>query len=440
MNIVMLGAGPVGLVTGLGFAKLGHRVACVDIDASKIARLDVGECTVYETDLSELLHEMQEAGRIMFTTDLSLVIGGAEVVMIAVGTPSRAEGDVDLSQIFSAADDIGRRLDHEAVVVVKSTVPIGTNRRVLERVHERMVEQGLGETAPLITIASLPEFLSQGRAVQDFFHPERIVIGVEDEVTRALIDRMHEGIQAPRLSMSLESAELAKYSSNALLATKVSFINEIANIADRTGADVRDVAKAVGLDRRIGPHFLEAGIGYGGSCFPKDVVGLHQLAGTNGYDFKLLSAVIEVNNRQREQFFRRVEMGLGNLRGRRIAVWGLAFKGGTDDVRESIAIDLIQRVFARGAEVIVYDPQAMENARRILPEAIRFAPTAVDAVSGADALLVLTDWPEFRDISFDAVRQGMVEPRIFDGRNLLSDLHLDQQGFFYEGVGLGTPR
>jgi UDPglucose 6-dehydrogenase len=435
MNVVMIGAGYVGLTTGLAYAKLGHRVACVDTDAAKIAKLDVGEPTFFEPGLPELLREMQEAGRVMFTTDVSQVIGGAEVVMIAVGTPSRPTGEADLSHIFSAADAIGHSLDHEAVIAVKSTVPVGTNRRVLARVRECLHEAGREDLTSLIQVVSLPEFLRPGFALQDFFHPDRIVIGTEDETAYALIDRLHDGVEVPRLQMSIESAELTKYAANALLATKVSFINEIANIAEETGADVRDVARAIGMDKRIGPHFLQAGIGYGGYCFPKDVSALHQMAGLNGYEFKLLLAVIEVNNRQRERFLLRVEEALGGLRGRKIAVWGLAFKGGTDEIRGSGAVDIVQRAFARGAEIVAFDPKAMENARHVLSEHVEFAPTAVDATSGADALLVLTDWPEFRDVSFDAVRERMVEPRIFDGRNLLTDLHLEQNGFTYFGVG-----
>src|SRR3989338_6007357 len=391
MNLVMIGTGYVGLVTGLGFAKLGHQVTCVDIDAAKIARLDMGEPPFFEAGLKELLAAMQEAGRIVFTSDLSIVLGSADMVMIAVGTPSRATGGVDLSSVFSAADAIGRLLNHETLLVLKSTVPVGTNRLVLERVRARMTESGHGDKADLVTVASVPEFLADGRAFEDFFHPSRIVIGTDDEVDQQQLDRLHEGIAVPRVFMSVESAELAKYAAKAVLATKISFINEIANLAERTGADVRDIVKSIGLDPRIGPHFLRPGIGYGGSCFPKDVSGLHQIAGNNGYHFKLLSAVIEVNSRQRDLFVKRVEEALGGLKGRAIAVWGLAFKGATDDVRESAAIDIVQRLSGKGAEVVAYDPQAIESARKILSDRVTFTPTAIDAASGAEALLVLTD-------------------------------------------------
>jgi len=438
MNLVMIGTGYVGLVTGLGYAKLGHRVACVDTDVQKIAGLDRGETPFYEPGLPELLREMQEAGRIVFATDLADVIGGAEIIMIAVGTPARTDGFADLSYVEAVADRIGELLDHEALVVVKSTVPVGTNRTVIERVRRRMGEVGREALTSVVTVASLPEFLRPGFALGDFVEPDRVVIGADDAIARQTLDRLHDGIRAPRVFLSVESAELTKYAANALLATKVSFVNEIANIAERTGADVREVARAVGMDRRIGPHFLQAGIGYGGSCFPKDVSALHQMAGTTGYEFKLLSAVIEVNNAQRERFVSRVVEDLRGVRGRRIVVWGLAFKGGTDDVRGSAAIDVVRQLMGLGAEVVAFDPQGMELARRVLPEQVEYAPTAVDATTGADALLVLTDWPEFKEVSFAAVRDRMAEPRVFDGRNLLADCELEKYGFVYRGVGLGS--
>lgn len=438
MNLVMIGTGYVGLTTGVGFAKLGHNVACVDIDAGKIARLDLGEVPFYEPGVAEALKEVQAAGRMLFTTDLKSVIGGADVVMLAVGTPSKSTGEADLSALFAVAQQVGSLLDHEAVVVVKSTVPVGTNRLVLERVREAMTHVGRGELTSLVNIVSVPEFLREGTAMRDFLASDRIVIGADDGIAAQTIDRLHEGIKAPRVITSIESAELIKYAANAFLATKISFINEIANLADRVGADVRDIAHGIGLDPRIGPHFLRAGIGYGGSCFPKDVSALEQLSGSHGYTFKLLSSVIEVNARQRDLFFKRLVEELGGVKGRRIAVWGLAFKPDTDDVRESAAIDIAQRLCAQGAEVVAYDPKATENAKRVLADSVTFAPTAVDATMGAEALVVLTEWPEFRDVSFATLKDLMLEPRIFDGRNHLADLHLNDLGFIYRGVGLGS--
>ncbi len=437
MNVVMIGTGYVGLTTGVGFATLGHKVACVDIDASKIARLDVGEVPFYEPGLQEALRQVQNLGNIMFTTDLVSVIGQADVIILAVGTPPKSTGEADLNALFVASQQIGLSLDHEAVIVVKSTVPVGTNRKVLVHIRKAMKEKGREALADLIQIVSVPEFLREGTALEDFLVSDRIVIGADDGIAAQTVDRLHEGIKAPRVVTTIESSELIKYAANAFLATKISFINEMANLADRVGADVRDIAQGIGLDHRIGPHFLKAGIGYGGSCFPKDVSALEQLSGQNGYSFKLLSSVIEVNNRQRDSFFKRLVDELGGVKGRRIAVWGLAFKPDTDDVRESAAIEITQRLCAQGAEIVAYDPKAIENAKRVLSDTIVFAPTAMDAASGADALVVLTEWPEFKEVSFDTLRLQMLEPRIFDGRNYLADLHLERLGFIYRGVGLG---
>lgn len=437
MNLVMIGTGYVGLTTGIGFATLGHRVVCVDIHAGKIARLDRGEVPFYEPGLQEALKQVQEYGRLLFTTDLKSVISDAEIVMIAVGTPPKSTGEADLTALFAAADQIGTLLDHEAVVVVKSTVPVGTNRKVLERIRESMKAAGRAELTSLVNIVSVPEFLREGTAMRDFLQSDRLVIGADDSIAARTIDKLHEGIKAPRVMTSIESAELIKYAANAFLATKISFINEIANLADRVGADVRDIAQGIGLDTRIGPHFLRAGIGYGGSCFPKDVSALAQHAGVNGYAFKILSAVIEVNARQRDLFFKRMLEELGGVKGRRVAVWGLAFKPDTDDIRESAAIDIAQRLCAHGAEVVAYDPKASENARQVLADTVEFAPTAMDAATGADVLVVLTEWPEFREVSFSTLKDRMLEPKIFDGRNHLADLNLESQGFQYHGVGLG---
>jgi UDPglucose 6-dehydrogenase len=435
MNVVMVGTGYVGLVSGLGFAKLGHRVACVDVDANKIAKLDLGEVPFFEPGLPELLRQMQEAGRILFTTDLPSVLSGADVVMIAVGTPPTPTGEADLSAVHAVATTLGAHLEHEVVVVMKSTVPVGTNHQVLEVIRTELIKNGREHLAPLVHAVSLPEFLAEGHALSDFLHPTRIVIGADDPVAASVVERLHEGISGPRVRVATKDAELIKHAANALLATKVSFINEIATLAERVGVDVRNVAHGIGLDPRIGPHFLNAGIGFGGSCLPKDIGALHQIAGHNGYEFKLLSAAIEVNNRQRDRFVSKVEQSLGGLKGRRLAVWGLAFKGGTDDIRESPAIDVVQRLYARGADIVAFDPMAMERAKRDLSDRIEYAPTAVDAATGADALLVLTEWPEFREVSFETLKTQMLTPIVIDGRNLLADLRLAERGFRYEGMG-----
>ncbi len=436
MNLVIIGTGYVGLTTGVGYATLGHKVACVDIDPNKIAKLDLGQVPFYEPGVQEALKDLQEQGRIMFTTDLESVINQADVIMIGVGTPPKSTGEADLSAVHAVASQIGKLLEHEAVIVIKSTVPVGTNRSVLKTIRENMKEAGREDLTSLINIVSLPEFFREGTAMKDFLEPDRIVIGSDDEVAAQTIDKLHEKINAPRVHTTIESAELIKYAANAFLATKISFINEIANLADRVGADVRDIATGIGLDNRIGPHFLRAGIGYGGSCFPKDVSALAQQAWSKGYVFKLLDSVIEVNNRQRTLFFQNIQSVIGPIKGRKIAVWGLSFKPNTDDIRESAALDIVQLLIAHGAEVVAYDPEGMESAKKILPDSVEFAPTAVDATAGAEALVVLTEWSEFQDVSFDAVRSRMINPMIFDGRNHLASLRLDQKGFAYFGVGL----
>jgi UDPglucose 6-dehydrogenase len=436
MNIVIIGTGYVGLTSALGYTQLGHRVACVDVDAAKIAQLDLGHVPFYEAGLADVLHVAQEAGTIIFTTDLASVLTEAELVLFAVGTPSTSTGEANLSFLDQAAKQVGQSLDHEALLVIKSTVPVGTNRRILKIVRDTMSEAGRSDLTSLIQIASLPEFLREGSALADFMLPERIVVGADDEVAYRLIEELHRGIQTTWVKTTIETAELTKYAANAMLATKISFINEIANIAERTGANVVDIAHGIGLDSRIGPHFLQAGIGYGGSCFPKDVSALRQIAGSKGYDFKLLSAVIEVNNRQRDVFVKKIQDVLGHIKGRRIAVWGLSFKAGTDDIRESASIDIVRRLYGLGAEIVAFDPEAMEAAKSVLPDGIQFAGTAIDASEGAEALIVLTEWPEFKEVSFGTLKTRMIDPIVFDGRNYLRDVHLEKFGFTYVGVGI----
>ena len=436
MNVVMIGTGYVGLTTGLGYASLGHRVACVDKDPQKIANLDVGKPPFYEPGLPEALKKHQEAGNIMFTTDLSAVIGEADVIILAVQTPSTITGEADLTYLLGAAEEIGALLDHEALIITKSTVPVGTNRKVLAAIREALRKNNRSELESLIQIASVPEFLREGTALDDFLKSERTVVGADDEIVFATAEKLHEGIDAPMVKTTIESAEMIKYASNAFLATKISFINEIANIAELNGADVRDIAKGIGLDSRIGSKFLRAGIGYGGSCFPKDVSALRHIAGHSGYEFKLLNAVMEVNEQQRELFLKKIQRTLGNLKGRRIGVWGLAFKPGTDDTRKSAAIDIVRALVGRGAEVTAYDPQAVQNAKQQLPESVVYAPTPIDAAEGVDALLVLTEWPEFKTVSFPTLKARMVAPIVFDGRNFLADQKLERFGFAYYGVGL----
>jgi len=436
MNIVIIGTGYVGLTSALGYTKLGHTVFCVDVLPEKIAELNAGRVPFFEEGLEDALREAMEKNTITFTTDLDAALPSAELVMFAVGTPPTETGEANLSYLFQAAEQVGELLDHEALLVIKSTVPVGTNKRVREIVRTAMKQKDDAQLAESIHIVSLPEFLREGTAFRDFLFPERIVVGADDSASSARIEKLHHGIETTWVRVSLETAELTKYAANAMLATKISFINEIANIAERVGADVKDIAHAIGLDSRIGPHFLNAGIGYGGSCFPKDVSALQQIAGSHGYDFKLLSAVIEVNNHQRDLFFEKIQAQLQGLKEKRLAVWGLAFKPGTDDIRMSASIDLVQRLSEAGAEVIVFDPQAMDASKKVLPDRVQFADTALAAAEGADALILLTEWPEFLQVDFGELKKMLKHPIIFDGRNFFPRQQIESHGFTYVGVGV----
>lgn len=403
---------------------MGHSVVCVDIDENKILALKSGTVPFFEPHLSELVVQEQARGRLSYTSDASEGLCKAEAVFIAVGTPPDEFGGVNMSAFWSAVDGVAQFIEYDSVLIIKSTVPIGTNSAVREKLPNS------------ISVASNPEFLREGRAIKDFFHPDRIVAGVSDERSKSVIENLYSQTQAQLFFMSPESAELVKYASNAFLATKISYINEIANLAERVGADIRDVALAVGEDKRIGKDFLNAGIGYGGSCFPKDISALHYMAGENGCDFTLLASVIDVNNKQRERFVQKIISDLGVLEGRNIAVWGLAFKNGTDDIRESAAIDIVVKCLEHGANVCVFDPKAMENAYRSVGSSVAFAKTALDAVVRADALVVATEWPEFALQDFDEVKNRMRGNKIYDGRNILSNLKLNDKGFEYYGVGI----
>ena len=436
MEIAIIGTGYVGLVTGACLASFGHNVACVDNDSDKIEQLRSGKMPFYEPGLAELVNDGVRAGKLHFKDSIKNGVANASFIFICVGTPPKLDGRVDLSFVEQVAYEIGQHVTHNAYVITKSTVPVGTSRQVKKLVDQGVVDSGRDTMLVNVVVASNPEFLREGSAINDFLHPDRIVVGVDELWAGDLIMELYKPLECPKLVMNPESSELTKYAANAFLATKISFINEIANMAEASGADVREVAKAIGLDRRIGGSFLKAGIGYGGSCFPKDVAALHQLAGENGHDFQLLSSVIEVNNAQRERFVGKARSVIGELGGKRIAVWGLAFKAGTDDVRESAAIDIISKCFAEGADVVAYDPQATENAKQIFADRIEFVDSALDAVRGADALLVLTEWPEFRAVSFNSVREAMHRAVIFDGRNLLADMDLFEKGFAYYGVGI----
>ncbi len=427
MKLVFLGTGYVGLVTGACLAELGHRVTCVDIDADRIAKLRRGQDVFFEPGLSRLVKRNVKAKRLDFAVGVKGQLRGVQAIFIAVGTPQAHDGSADLSYVKEAALNIAKNLKGYAVIVDKSTVPVGTAeivRKIIRRNYRGRFD-----------VASNPEFLREGSAITDFLKPDRIVVGVNSLRARRVMERVYQPINAPKLFTEIPTAELIKYAANSFLAMKLSFINEIANLSEIVGADVASVARGIGLDSRIGPKFLQAGFGFGGSCFPKDVSALKYLADRKKYDFKLVKALLAVNQRQKELFFEKINKYFQNkLRGRRIAVLGLAFKGNTDDVRESPALDLITRLKKAGAEVVGFDPQAMANARKNLP-GLRTSLSALAAVIGAEAVVVATEWEEFKKIPLKKIRSLVKRPVIFDGRNLLDPAMVKRAGFRYFSMG-----
>ncbi|HEX2704025.1 MAG TPA: UDP-glucose/GDP-mannose dehydrogenase family protein [Solirubrobacteraceae bacterium] len=419
----VIGTGYVGLVTAAGFAALGSAVYCVDIDAEKIALLQRGEVPIYEPGLAELIAENRE--RLHFSTVLDDAVEHARLLFVCVGTPPTHSGDADLSAVHAVVDAVPSSAEH--ALVMKSTVPCGTGRS-LKRV---LSEQGKGA----IAYVSCPEFLKEGSAINDFMHPDRVVIG-EDEASPAgdAVAELYEPLDAPFVRTDVASAEMIKLAANAFLATKISFINEIANVCEETGANVLDVARGVGLDDRIGPKFLQAGVGYGGSCFTKDVSALKLLAANSGYHFQLLGAVIEVNELQKRRVVAKLQRHLGSLAGKRIAVLGLAFKPNTDDMRGASSLVLAARLEAEGAHVRAYDPVAEEEAKKVMPQ-LDCADSVLDAVTEADAAVLVTEWSEFLSLDWSEVAARMSGKLVIDGRNALDPAALDAAGLTYEGIG-----
>ncbi len=420
----MVGAGYVGLVTAACMAELGHDVLAMDVDADKIKLLQDGGSPIYEPGLTELAASNRE--RIRFTADADEAYAFGEFIFLCVDTPPTASGDADLSRIWQAVANL-HDASGDRVVVVKSTVPVGTGAAI----QAKLSDLGLAH----IAYASNPEFLREGTAIRDFMHSDRVVVGSGDPGVAGRVGALYEGIGCPVLITDVASAEMIKYASNAFLATKISFINEIANVCECTGADISIVARGMGMDKRIGPHFLQAGIGYGGSCFPKDVSALKQIASNSGYHFQLLSAVIEVNEFQKRRVIGKLKRYLGeDLRGKKVALLGLSFKPNTDDIRQASSIVLASRLMAEGAVVVGYDPLAMEGMRSILP-AVEYAASAQDALIGADACVLVTEWDEFLNMDWAQVKASMARPIVIDGRNALKGEALEQLGFIYEGVG-----
>jgi UDPglucose 6-dehydrogenase len=435
MRIVVVGTGYVGLVAGVCFADSGHSVVCVDVDEAKIAALRQGRSPIYEPGLEELLLKNIAAERLSFSTALEEAVRPAEVVFIAVGTPQGDDGNADLRAAMNVAQQVAAAAEHYTVVVNKSTVPVGTAARMQAEIASR--------SSVAIDVVSNPEFLKEGAAIDDFLRPDRIVIGSPSDRARAIMAELYAPFvrtEGPIYFMDPRSAELTKYAANAMLAARISFMNEVAALCERVGADVDSVRKAMGADERIGQKFLFPGCGYGGSCFPKDVKALIATARSNGLDFTLLSAVDAVNDRQKRLLAQKAKQhfGAGNLRGKKFAVWGLAFKPKTDDLRQAPALALIEELLADGAQVSAHDPVAMENARRILGDRIQFAQSPYAAAQGADALFLVTEWNEFRQPDFARIRTSMKQPVVFDGRNIWNSARMREQGFTYYGVGRGA--
>jgi UDPglucose 6-dehydrogenase len=434
MKIAVVGTGYVGLVVGACLAETGNDVICVDSNAAKIRSLRRGVMPIYEPGLEELVRRNQSEKRLSFTTVLPKAVHASTIVFIAVATPQDEDGAADLQHVVAVARDVARAMKRYTVVVDKSTVPVGTAARVREIIRR--------ETTHPFSVVSNPEFLKQGAAVEDFLKPDRVVIGVEDPRAAELMMELYAPFTrtgAPILVMDCASAEMTKYAANAILATRISFMNEIANVCDVCGGDVDQVRRAIGADRRIGTSFLFPGIGYGGSCFPKDVAALAKFAEDKGYEFRILKAVEQVNREQRVRFVDRMERVLGPLKGKTIAVWGLAFKPRTDDMREAPAITVVNRLLGLGARVQAFDPQAERVARGIFGSRVQLADTAYDALKGADALAIITEWNEFREPDFDRMRKLMRAPIIFDGRNLYKPAQMKALGFTYVSVGRPDP-
>lgn len=429
MKITVIGTGYVGLVSGVCYAELGHNVTCVDTDPDKIAILQNGGIPIYEPGLQELSQKNSREGRLRYTTDLTCGFDDAELVIIAVGTPPLPSGEADMQYIEAVAWELGKHLNGYKIICIKSTVPVGTNERIREMIRKHY--------AGPFDSASLPEFLREGTAVSDTLNPDRVIIGTNSERAAFELIELHSPLTENIMVTDIRSAEMIKYASNAFLATKISFINEIANICEKVGADVQEVAGGMGLDSRIGPAFLKAGIGYGGSCFPKDTKALIQIAGNVEYEFKLLKSVVEVNQSQRYSIVRKLEDALGsNMRGVAVGIWGLAFKPETDDVRESPAFEIITELVGRGVKIFAYDPIATENFRHMLNHpSITWCKTAMEAVRGMDALCLLTDWKEFSSIEPVILAAALKRPVLIDGRNVYQTYEIERSGLNYYPVG-----
>ncbi len=431
MKIAVVGTGYVGLVTGTCFAETGNHVTCVDIDEKKVEKLSNKQITIYEPGLEVLFERNIRQGRLEFTTNLTEGIKGAQIIFLALPTPPGEDGSADLQYVLRVAEDLGPLLDQYTVIVDKSTVPVGTAEKVTEKVAQGAKVE--------FEVVSNPEFLREGVAVEDFMKPDRVVIGAESEKSIKLMEQLYAPFVRqgnPVIFMDVRSAELTKYAANSFLATKITFMNEIANLCELMGADVDKVRKGIGTDTRIGNRFLFAGIGYGGSCFPKDVQALAKSSKESNYDFKILNSVMEVNHVQKQKLIEPLKSYFGgNLSGKTIAIWGLAFKPYTDDIREAPALENINALLEMGAKVQAYDPEAMENVKEIMGDKITFTNDEYEALNNADALMIMTEWPIFRTPEFEKMNSALKNKVIFDGRNLYSLSQMEELGFEYHSIG-----
>lgn len=437
MNIAVVGTGYVGLVSGTCFAEAGATVTCIDVDKNKIEKLKAGDIPIYEPGLEELVHKNVKAGRLLFTTSLADVINDQEIIFSAVGTPPDEDGSADLKYVLQVAKTIGENLNRYIVVVTKSTVPVGTAKKVRQAIQKELDRRGVNIK---FDVASNPEFLKEGNAIKDFMSPDRVVIGVESEKAKHLLTKLYKPFLIKDfrvIFMDIPSAEMTKYAANSMLATRISFMNDIANLCEKVGADVNMVRAGIGSDTRIGKKFLYAGCGYGGSCFPKDVKALIKTADDNGYSMEVLKAVERVNEKQKSILFKKLKAAYNDepLKGKTIAIWGLAFKPETDDMRESTALVTISKLLEEGCTIRVYDPIAMDECKRRIGDDVIYSKDKYDATLDADALLLLTEWKEFRLPSWDVVKKAMKKPLIIDGRNIFDKEELTNSGFEYYCIG-----
>jgi UDPglucose 6-dehydrogenase len=432
MRVGVIGTGYVGLVTGVCFAEMGNDVTLMDIDESKISALSHGMVPIYEPGLEQMILRNQAERRLHFTTDLESTVQRSLINFIAVGTPPDVDGSADISQVYKVAEEIGRVINTYKIIVTKSTVPVGTTQMVRHIISR--------ETNHPFDVASNPEFLKEGNAIADCMKPDRIVIGVDDVRVGEILKELYSPFMRtgkPMLVMDIPSSEMTKYAANGLLATKISFVNELARLCETMGADIEMVRSGIGADPRIGPDFLFAGIGYGGSCFPKDVEALTRTARNNGIRLGVLESVQEANKTQRAHFINKIctHYGQDSLKGKMFALWGLSFKPRTDDIREAPSLDIIRALLDRGARVRAFDPAAMEKAGQILGDSIEFSPGNYECLEGADALVIVTEWNEFRHPDFETIKQSLKEPVIFDGRNIYNPGRMTERGFIYYSVG-----